>query len=202
MQDTSSARSSSPRSSALLVLMFLPRSQKKLVRLWANIVRRCRVARLHPARPELRPQCRGMQFVERRRLDPFARRPVPHRRRRHQPADGDAHHRHGLPRHPLFVERHQGPREGILRHVPAAADGHDGRVHLAGLLAVLCLLGDGAGADVLHHRCVGRPPQALRRHQILPVHAGRLGPDAARHPDPLLPALSASSASTPSRSPS
>ena len=32
----------------------------------------------------------------------------------------------------------------------------------------------GAGADVLHHRRLGRPAEALRGHQVLPLHAGRL----------------------------
>ena len=36
----------------------------------------------------------------------------------------------------------------------------------------------------------GGAAQALRRDQVLPLHAGRLGADAARHPGPLLPVAS------------
>ena len=35
----------------------------------------------------------------------------------------------------------------------------------------------------------GGAAQAVRGHQVLPLHAGRLGADAAGHPDPVLPAL-------------
>ena len=136
-----------------------------------------------------------------RRLDSRAGRALSHRHRRHQPAAGDAHHADGLHRHALLLERHSGPRQGILRHVPAAADGHDRRIPLARFLPVLHLLGTGAGAHVLHHRSVGRSAEAVRGHQVLPVHAGRLGADAAGHPDALLPARPANSTSTPSKFP-
>ena len=53
------------------------------------------------------------------------------------------------------LERHSGPAQGILRHVPAAADGHARRIHVARFLPVLRLLGTGAGAHVLHHRRSG-----------------------------------------------
>ena len=65
------------------------------------------------------------------------------------------------------------PRQGILRLVPGAADGHAGRLHGARFLPVLRVLGSHAGADVLHHRHLGRPAKALRRHQVLPLYAGR-----------------------------
>ena len=76
--------------------------------------------------------------------------------------------------------------EGVL-HLPAPPpDGHAGRLHGHGLLPLLRLLGSHAGADVLPDRHLGRPAEALRGHQVLPLHAGGLGADAARHPGALL----------------
>ena len=68
-----------------------------------------------------------------------------------------------------------------------------GRLHVARLLPLLRLLGGHAGPDVLPHRRLGRPAQALRRDQVLPVHPGRLGADAGRHPGALLLQLHAAS---------
>ena len=94
---------------------------------------------------------------------------------------------------PLLLDRDPRPREGVLRLPAPAADGHAGRLHGAGLLPLLRLLGSHAGADVLPDRHLGRPAQALRRDQVLPLHAGRLGADAARHPGALLLQLAAAS---------
>ena len=92
----------------------------------------------------------------------------------------------GLPRLPFFLERDQGPREGVL-HLHAPAPDRDARrLHGDGLLPVLRLLGSHAGADVLPDRHLGRSPTALRGHQVLPLHPGGIGPDAARHPGALL----------------
>ena len=76
-----------------------------------------------------------------------------------------------FPGDPLVLERDRRPAERILRHVPAARNGHDRRIPLARFLPVLRVLGAGAGADVLHHRSLGRPAQALRRDQVFPLHA-------------------------------
>ena len=157
----------------------------------ANIAALAGLRGLSPARLQLQQERRRLPVRRARRLDSLARRPLRHRHRRHQPAAGHADHGDRLHRDPLLLARHRRPRQGILRHVPVAADGNDRRLHLARLLPVLRVLGSGAGADVLHHRRLGRAAEALRRHQVLPLHAGRRRADAARHPDALLPALPA-----------
>jgi hypothetical protein len=54
-------------------------------------------------------------------------------------------------------------------------------------LPVLRFLGNHAAADVLPHRHLGRTAPRVRRHQVLPLHAGRLDPDPDRHAGLLLP---------------
>ena len=67
----------------------------------------------------------------------------------------------------------------LLLAVAAAAGGDDGRVRRPRLLPVLRLLGSDAAADVLPDRHLGRAAQGVRGDQVLPLHAGRLGADAA-----------------------
>ena len=55
------------------------------------------------------------------------------------------------------------------------------------LILFLRVLRGRAAADVLHDRRVGRREPALRVDQVLPVHAVRLGPDAAVVPRAVLP---------------
>ena len=76
--------------------------------------------------------------------------------------------------------------EGILHLVPGAADRHARRLHVAGLLPVLRLLGSHAGADVSADRHLGRPAQAVCGHQVLSLHPAGLGADAAERPVPVL----------------
>ena len=64
-------------------------------------------------------------------------------------------------------------REGVLRVPPPPRDGDGRRLLRARLLPLLRVLGSDARADVLPHRHLGRPAQALRRDQVLPVHARR-----------------------------
>ena len=120
-------------------------------------------------------------------LDTLDRRFLPPRHRRTRPAAGHAHHGAGLPLHPVELERDRDPPQGILRLLPAAADRHAGRVHVARHAAVLRLLGDRAGADVLHHRHLGRPAARLRGHQVHHLYLDRLRADVPRHPDALHP---------------
>ncbi|MGC4050853.1 MAG: hypothetical protein QM757_15900 [Paludibaculum sp.] len=80
----------------------------------------------------------------------------------------------------LFLVRGRGPAQGILRDVPVLQTGMIRRVHFARLLPLLRVLGTGAGSDVLHHRSLGRSQEAVRCHQVLPLHADRQRPDAAR----------------------
>ena len=86
----------------------------------------------------------------------------------------------------VLVDRDPQTREGILHSAAAAADRHAGRFHVARFRAVLRVLGSDAGADVFPDRRVGQRAAAVRGDQILPVHAGRLGADAARDPGDLL----------------
>ena len=86
----------------------------------------------------------------------------------------------------LLVLGDHGPAEGVLRPPAAAPDLHDRDVLLPGPLPLLRVLGSDAGADVLPDRRLGRPAAALRGDQVLPVHAGGVGADAARHHRALL----------------
>ena len=114
------------------------------------------------------------------RLDPVARREVLARRRRHRgapdpPDDAPLLHL-GL----LVVHGDHEAREGVLRVPPPPRDGDGRRLLRARLLPLLRLLGSHARADVLPDRHLGRPAEALRRDQVLPVHARGLGRHAAR----------------------
>jgi hypothetical protein len=102
-----------------------------------------------------------------------------HRRAEH-PA-GAADHLPDAHLDPVFLGG--GPRAGQGLHdlLPAAGSGHGGRVPGPGPVPVLHLLGVHAGADVLPDRHLGRPAAHVRGHQVLPVHHGRLDPDAAGH---------------------
>ena len=74
---------------------------------------------------------------------------------------------------------------------------HERHVRRAGPHPLLRVLRDRAAPDVLHDRRVGRPEPAVRVDQVLPVHAVRLGADAAELPGAVLPGRHAASA-TPS----
>ena len=82
----------------------------------------------------------------------------------------------------------------LLRLPAAAADRHDRRLLRARPVPVLRVLGGDAGPDVLPDRDLGRAAPALRGDQVLPVHARRLGGDAARDPGALLPRQGAAGA--------
>ena len=113
-----------------------------------------------------------------RAVDPELQHRVLRRRRRHQHHDGAAHGAAQLPVHVRLV-RHREGGEGLLRALPAARRGDDGRVRQPRLLPLLHLLGADAAADVLPHRHLGRPAARVRGHQVLPLHPGRQRADAA-----------------------
>ena len=93
----------------------------------------------------------------------------------------------GFDRRPLLVDGDHRPRPAVLRLPAAPAGRHAGHVLRPRHVPLLRVLGGHAGPDVLPDRDLGRRAAALRGDQVLPVHAGRLGGDAARHPRPLLP---------------
>ena len=82
-------------------------------------------------------------------------------------------------RHPVHLDRGRGAGEGVHGLLPAAGDRHAGRVPGPRHVPVLRVLGVHAGADVLPDRHLGRHAAHVRRGQVLPVHHGRLDPDAA-----------------------
>ena len=184
----------------LAVLLLIPGKSKGLIRIWANLVGLAGFLVSLPLVQRFSTDIGGFQFEEKVDWIPTL----------------GAHYHLGMDGISLLLVMlttlmgflailsswnvDPGPGEGILRHVPAVADGHDRRVHLARFLPVLHLLGTGAGPHVLHHRGVGRAAEAVRRDQVLPVHAGRIGADAVGHSDALLPALSAIRRSTRSKS--
>src|SRR6516162_7831057 len=143
-------------------------------------------ARTYVLGPALRRP--GLQVHRRRpqQLDPVHRcRLLPRHRRHFLPADY-AHHAARLDLDPLLLGRHREPCEGILRLVPRPPDRHARRLHGARLLPLLRFLGSHARPHVPAHRHLGRPAQTLCRDQVLPLHARRLGLDAAWCPVPLL----------------
>ena len=94
---------------------------------------------------------------------------------------------HGAVRH-LLVEplpRAAQP-EGVPRADPDPRGRDERHVRRPGPDPVLRLLRDRAAPDVLHDRRVGRPEPRVRVDQVLPVHAVRLGADAAELPGALL----------------
>ena len=120
-------------------------------------------------------------------MDPRAERALPRGRGRHQPLAGDAD---DLPRADRGAERlqlHHQARAGVPRRLARAAERDARRPRVARPAALLRVLGADAGADVHAHRRVGRQRPHLRGGEALPVHDGRLGADADRHPLPLLP---------------
>src|SRR3990170_1849412 len=72
------------------------------------------------------------------------------------------------------------PGAGVLRDVPPPRDDDPRGLRVPGLLPVLPVLGGGARPDVLHHRSVGRPAEALRGAEVLPVHVRRVHSRADR----------------------
>ena len=73
------------------------------------------------------------------------------------------------------------PGEGIFRRFPGPRNHDDRRVLRARPRAVLPVLRGRPHPDVPHHRHLGRQAAHLRELQVLPLHAARLGADAARH---------------------
>jgi hypothetical protein len=166
----------------MLILMLLPASNPRLIKLWANIAA---LVGFLVSLPLVFQFDRTKQWAVRGtgRMDSQHRRFLSPGHRWAGHAVGDADHRDRVHRHPIQLERHREPAEGILLLLPAAADRHARRVHVARPPAVLRLLGDRAGAHVLHHRHLGRPAAGLRGDQVHDLYADRLGADAARHPD-------------------
>ena len=121
---------------------------------------------------------------------------LPHGRRRHFAAVRDPDHRPDAVLHPRELEIDHVAGARIHDGVPAPGNA-DGR-HLlrARPRAVLSVLRGRPDPDVPDHRRLGRPAPGLRLLQVLPLHAARLGADAAgdhgavlecrhhRHPDP------------------
>ena len=113
------------------------------------------------------------------RLGAGAQHRLPHGHRRHlavlrpavDPADADLH--------PGELGSRPGAGQGIHGRVPGARDLHGRHVLRARSRAVLRLLRGRADPDVPDHRRVGRQAARLRGLQVLPLHAARLGADAA-----------------------
>ena len=144
--------------------------------------------RRHPRRLRLRPRERfavpDQQPLDRRHLEPL---PPRHRRDLVAAARAVRLH-HGAVRH-LLVEPLPGAAqpEGIPRARVDPRGRHERHVRRAGSHPLLRVLRDRAAPDVLHDRRLGRPEPAVRVDQVLPVHAVRLGPDAAELPCAVLP---------------
>jgi hypothetical protein len=106
--------------------------------------------------------------------------PLPGRRRRHFAPVRDPDDLPDADRDPRELRRREA-RARIYGRVPGARD-VDGR-HLRGARSrsFLCLLRRRPDPDVPHHRHLGRGAASLCDFQVFPLHARRLGADAARH---------------------
>ena len=126
-----------------------------------------------------------MQFEVVAPLDSRLSHQLPSRPGRHQPAAGRAHL---VPQRAGHVGQLADPktRPRLLHPLPALGNGHAGRLHVAGLLPLLRLLGSDAPADVLSHRRLGRAAAGIRGDQVLPLHARGQRADADRPADALL----------------
>ena len=120
-------------------------------------------------------------------VDRHARDPLPHRRRWRQPVAGAALHVPHAHLRADFLALHPEPRQGVLRLPAAAGIRPGGRLHGAGPVPVLRVLGSLAGAHVLPDRHLGPRAAHLRGGEVLPLHHGRLGADAGGHHLPLQP---------------
>ena len=132
----------------------------------AGLALRCRLGRI-PVRREAAVARRHDQ--------------LPHGRRRHFAAVRDPHHRADAALHHRELGRDPDPREGIHDRVPGARDADDRHLLRARSRAVLPVLRGRPDPDVPDHRRLGRPAAGLCELQVLPLHAARLGADAARH---------------------
>src|SRR5262245_21059626 len=135
--------------------------------------------------PALRSQLGGQERQQRppvhraRGVGAIVQHRVLHGRRRGQRDDGDPDRARVSDRgRRELVGAARALHPGLLYDVSPARDRNDGRVLRARLLPVLRVLGGHAPADVLFDRHLGRAAQGVRGHQVLPVHAGRIGADA------------------------
>ena len=141
-----------------------------------------------PSAPALLTVVAAGQLRDRRRrlpvrhpahLDPRLRHLVEARRRRHLAVARRAH-RDPVPDR---LSRPDGRRRTSRPTSAGCCCSRPGAWHVPGPrpLPVLRVLRDRARADVLPHRRLGLRQPRLRRAEVLPLHAGRLGVHARRH---------------------
>ena len=172
-----------------LLLLLVPKGQRRTFELGALAITMIDFLMSVPLWLQYRPELGGGAVGDLHGLDPEPRGQVQHRHGRHQPGHGAADHPSGVHRGVVLVHLHQRTPQGVRHLDPGHAVQHDGRVHHPGHVPVLPVLGSDAGADVLPHRHLGRPPAALRGDQAVPLHPVRFGADAGGHPGHLLPAV-------------
>ena len=124
----------------------------------------------------------GYVLVEQDDLDRVVWDLVQGRRRRPFSLARDSHHLALAHRAVRVLGQHHDPRQGVRVFVPAARARHARRVRRPRPLPVLRVLGADAGADVPHHRRLGRQGPRLRSGEVLPLHDGRQPAHAGRHP--------------------
>ena len=157
---------------ALLVLLFIPASNPRAVKLWANAAALIGFLVSLPLVFEF-DRTKDFQFVERASWIPTLGAGY------HIGIDGLGLLLVMLTTLLGFVailsswNRHRTP-QGILRLLPAAPERHAGRLHVARFPAVLRLLGNRADSHVLHHRHLGRPAARLRGHEVRDLYPDRL----------------------------
>ncbi len=102
-------------------------------------------------------------------------------RRRHFAAVRDPDHRAHADLHPGELDCDPEPRARIHDRVPRPRNADGRHVLRARPRLVLSVLRRHPHSDVPDHRRLGRPAPRLCELQVLPLHAARLGADAARH---------------------
>ncbi len=169
-----------------ILLLFVNKRQENAIRWIANLVAFLGLLVSLPLWFRYEPGGAAVAVRRAGGVDPVDRRELLPRRGRLQRVADPADHDDGVHRDPVVLDRHHRAGEGVL-HLPARPpDGHDWRVRLARLPAVLPLLGSDARADVFPHRHLGRRAPPLLGDQVLPLHPGRQRRDAPRHPRALL----------------
>ena len=163
-----------------ILMLFIPSNRPDLHRWMGNIFGFLGLAVSLPLlwRFDSGPHSPRFQFVTNHSWIPSIWRALHLRHRRPELPLSDAHHRPWPARDSFVLVRHQKTGKRILHPASPAADRHARRFHVPRLRALLRFLGSNARAHVFPDRRLGQRTTPVRRDQVFPLYARRLGPDA------------------------